>query len=131
MYQVITSSIVDAPPSNYILKMLHNEKALYIPQNGHRSSSSTSDTKEDMMEIFQTDVNGAPRELRRLMGRRNYAACVLYDPDLVGIPYTPPTADQWSGKMSLAVDFMVQGDGPYAAPVKYGPVIIPKLEYGQ
>ncbi|WP_369011345.1 hypothetical protein, partial [Escherichia coli] len=72
-----------APPSNYVLRLLHNNRALYIPQNGHRSNHSPSDTKEDMMEIFTQDVNGTAREYKRLMGRRNYVACVIYDPQIV------------------------------------------------
>lgn len=33
-------------------------------------------------------------------------------------------------KLSLAVDFVVQGDGAFTATTKYGPVIVPHLEYG-
>jgi len=77
------------------------------------------------MEIFQSDVNGQNREYRKLMARRNYVAVVAYDPDVAqgGI--------QGSGKLSLAADFMVQGDGAYANVVKYGPVIVPSLEQGR
>ncbi|KAI9843810.1 MAG: hypothetical protein M1837_006070 [Sclerophora amabilis] len=130
MYQIISSSIVSAPPSSYVLKFLHNNKELFIPQNGHRSNHSISDTKEDMMEIFQTEVNGSARELKKLMGRRNYAAVVAYDPDAVaaGAPAGGVTGD---AKLSLAVDFMVQGEGIYSAPMKYGPVVIPNLDYGR
>src|SRR5436190_1773934 len=70
MYQIISSAIVNVPPPSYVLKLLHNNKVLYIPQNGQRSSHTVSDTKEDMMEVFLTDVNGAPREMKKLMGRR-------------------------------------------------------------
>lgn len=120
-----------------------------MPQNGHRSTHEVSDTKEDMMEIFQADATGAPREHRKLMARRNYVAIVAYDPDaMAGAP--PQTAMAAGGggyaasiasghsaggggglsKLSLAVDFVVQGDGPYQATNKYGPVIVPHLEYG-
>jgi hypothetical protein len=134
MYQIISSAIANVPPPSYMLKMLHNNKVLYIPQNGQRSTNSVSDTKEDMMEIFLTDVNGTAREMRRLMGRRNYAAFVAFDPDIVGqqyqqIPQQPPPQEH-TAKLSLAVDFIVQGDGAYSTPMKYGPVIIPRLEYG-
>ncbi|KAI9656991.1 MAG: hypothetical protein M1829_000348 [Trizodia sp. TS-e1964] len=133
MYQIISSAIVNVSPSNYILKMLHNNKALYVPQNGHRSSINVqSDTKEDMMEIFQLDVTGTPRELKRLMGRRNYVAIVAYDPEAM-VAQTPGYADAGGNipKLSLAFDFMVQGDGAYSAPTKYGPVIVPSLEFGR
>ncbi|KAJ5646280.1 hypothetical protein N7490_002652 [Penicillium lividum] len=132
MYQLISSPSVNTPPPSYIIKMLHsNSKPLYIPANGHRSSSQPTDTKEDMMEIFQTDTNGQAREHRKLMGRRNYVAIVAYDPEVVAAtPYGSPTP-QSRPKLSLAADFMVQGDGAYATVVKYGPVIVPSLEHGR
>lgn len=144
MYQVITSPIVASPAGNYMLKMLHNNRLLYLPQNGHRSSSHTgsssssqqesSDTKEDMMEIFQVDASGALREMKKLMGRRNYVAIVAYDPEAVaGTGYAAASVSGQQGlqsKLSLAVDFVVQGDGAFNGPTKYGPVIVPHLEYG-
>ena len=134
MYQLIASPVVDAPPNNYILRLLHNNKPLYVPANGHRTTNTVSDTKEDMMEIFAQDVTGAPREHKRLMARRNYLACVAFDPDVVGGAYAQNGGGAGGaehGKLSLACDFMVQGEGPYAGPVKYGPVIVPSLEFGQ
>ena len=139
MYQLISSSIVNAPSPTYVLKLLHNNKPLYVPQNGHRSNYSSTaqptDTKEDMMEIFAADVDGKPRELRRLMGRRNYLACVAYDPEVVQGAFQQggPGQDQkgGAGRLSLAADFMVQNEGTYGQPMKYGPVIIPSLEYGR
>jgi hypothetical protein len=153
MYQIITSPIVASPSSSYILKMLHNNKLLYVPANGHKSTHEVSDTKEDMMEIFHTDASGAARELKKLIGRRNYAACVVYDPDTLNggagsvagagsaSNYAHSTAGSGSGgsgggssaglsKLSLAVDFVVQGDGQFTMPTKYGPVIVPHLEFG-
>ena len=166
MYQLITSPMVNAPPSSYILKLLHNSRTLYVPQNGHRSehnphgsSVKVTDTKEDMMEIFGQDFDGRPRDLKRLMNRRNYIAVVAYDPQAVvhgpfGGHHQPhphqQRADQsatQAGKLNLAVDFMVQGDAgaaavpPNQAPtgyapavgsvVKYGPVVVPSLEFGR
>ncbi|KAI0890561.1 uncharacterized protein GGS22DRAFT_151230 [Annulohypoxylon maeteangense] len=144
MFQIITSPIVAAPAAQYILKMLHSNRAHYIPPNGQRSSAHSSsnsngtgdisDTKEDMMEIFHTDASGSPRELKKLMGRRNYVAVVAFDPDAVpATPYGPNTVAQNGGlnRLSLAVDFVVQGDGAFTAPTKYGPVIVPHLEFGR
>ena len=136
MYQIISSSVVNAPPASYVLRMLHNNRPLYVPANGHRSTNSPSDTKEDMMEIFTQDVNGQPREMKRLMGRRNYVACVAYDPEIVNGSFGATVGGgqgmgMSGGKLSLAVDFMVQGEGVYGMPMKYGPVIIPSLEYGR
>ncbi|KAI1504388.1 hypothetical protein F5X99DRAFT_38469 [Biscogniauxia marginata] len=143
MYQIITSPIVAAPAAPYILKMLHNNKAHYVPLNGTKSNHEVSDTKEDMMEIFHTDASGAPRELKKLMGRRNYVAVVAYDPEAVPGTTTSYAASIASGgsgsnsnnsglsKLSLAVDYVVQGDGAYTTPTKYGPVIVPHLEFGR
>ncbi|KAF3481699.1 WW domain-containing protein [Arthroderma uncinatum] len=142
MYQIISSAVVNAPPPSYILKLLHgNNKPLYIPINGQRSvTSQISDTKEDMMELFQTDVAGQPREHRKLMGRRNYVAIVGYDPDAVQAAYSsmqspmhPPGSSASSSfpKLSLAVDFLVQGDGSFGNVVKFGPVIVPSLDLGR
>ncbi|KAK4136391.1 hypothetical protein BT67DRAFT_176676 [Trichocladium antarcticum] len=143
MYQVISSPVVAAPCSNYLLKMLHNNKLLYVPQNGHKSTHEASDTKEDMMEIFHTDASGGAREHKKLMARRNYVAIVAYDPDTVSgggqqqsqqsSQYAASVASGNSGglsKLSLAVDFVVQGDGMFQATTKYGPVIVPHLEFG-
>lgn len=144
MYQVITSPIVAAPQGGYVLKLLHNQKTLYVPQNGQKTTHEVSDTKEDMMEIFHTDASGAARELKKLMGRRNYAAFVAYDQDAMAAqnqtPFSPnpsvnghPQQQQQEGlsKLSLAVDFVVQGDGAFATTTKYGPVIVPHLEFGR
>ncbi|TAQ84840.1 hypothetical protein B7494_g6835 [Chlorociboria aeruginascens] len=134
MYQIISSAVVAAPPPSYVLKMLHNNKPLYVPQNGQKTTNQVSDTKEDMMEIFQTDTNGGPREHKKLMGRRNYVAFVAYDPEAIaGTSYSGSvhSGNQGLAKLSLAVDFVVQGDGGFSPPTKYGPVVIPNLEFGR
>jgi PhoD-like phosphatase len=131
MYQLIASPVVNAPPSSYILRLLQSNKALYVPQNGHRSTHAVSDTKEEMLEIFASDVNGAARDMKRLMNRRNYVACVAFDPELVQGAFGNTSPGKGGGRLSLAVDFMVQGDGGYVGAVKYGPVIVPSLEYGR
>lgn len=83
------------------------------------------------MEIFQSDVTGQTREHRKLMGRRNYVAIVAYDPEVVNAPYGHDVAAHGGGKLNLAADFMVQGDGTFGNVVKYGPVIVPSLEPGR
>jgi hypothetical protein len=128
MYQLISSAVVDTSPPSYILKMLHNQKLLYVPANSHRSTNAPSDTKEDMMEIFQTEPDGRPREHKKLNGRRNYVALVAYDPEVVQGTFGRTDMATGGGRLSLAADFMVQGDGGVC---KYGPVIIPSLEYGR
>lgn len=83
------------------------------------------------MEIFGSDVGGQPREMKRLMNRRNYVACVAFDPEIVQGAFGATSPGKGGGRLSLAVDFMVQGDGGYNGAVKYGPVIVPSLEYGR
>lgn len=157
MYQIITSPVVAAPAGQMIVKLLHNNKLLYVPQNGQKSTHDVSDTKEDMMEIFHTDASGNAREHKKLMNRRNYAAIVAYDPEAMGAAaagqlglggaagvgtlgpgYAGSVHSGGSGggrsaelsKLSLAVDFVVQGDGGFGGTTKYGPVIVPHLEFG-
>ena len=134
MYQIISSPIVAAPTAGYILKVLHNNKSYYVPANGHKSSPDVTDTKEDMMEIFHTDASGAARELKKLMNRRNYVTFTAYDPEAIpGTQYSANIQNGQSGlsKLSLAVDYVVQGDGAFTTPTKYGPVIVPHLEFGR
>lgn len=85
------------------------------------------------MEIFQTDTSGGPREMKKLMGRRNYVAFVAYDPEAINSGGMSAGGMNGNGlaKLSLAVDFVVQGDGGFSPPTKYGPVIIPSLEFGR
>lgn len=136
MYQLISASVVNTPPPSYVLKLLHaSQKPLYIPQNGHRSNNAPSDTKEDMMEIFAAEPDGRQRDMRKLMGRRNYVAIVAYDPEVVTGTFGQTNMHgTGTGKLSLAVDFMVQTDAAGMGAVgvsKYGPVIVPSLEYGR
>ncbi|KAL8901633.1 MAG: hypothetical protein Q9192_000451 [Flavoplaca navasiana] len=131
MYQIISASVVNTPPASYVLKLLHNHKLLYVPPNGHRSTNQPSDTKEDMMEIFQAEPDGRPREMKKLMGRRNYVAIVAFDPEVVPGTYGRTDMGKGGGKLSLAVDFIVQGDANFGGVNKYGPVVIPSLEFGR
>ncbi len=85
------------------------------------------------MEIFVHDVTGQPRDAgqRKLMGRRNYVAIVAYDPEVVQGTFGRTDMAGGSGRLSLAADFMVQGEGAYGNVVKFGPVVVPSLEYGR
>jgi len=134
MYQLISSSVVNAPPPSYVLKLLQQSspnKPLYVPTNGHRSNHQQSDTKEDMMEIFVQEPDGRAREGKKLMGRRNYVAVVAYDPEVVSGTFgRTDMAGAAGGRLSLACDFMVQAEGGMGVS-KYGPVIVPSLEFGR
>lgn len=91
------------------------------------------------MEVFQAEPDGRPRELKRLMARRNYVAVVAYDPEVVQGTFGRTDMGVGTGRLSLAVDFMVQGEvggGAYGGGVgggvsKYGPVVVPSLEFGR
>lgn len=147
--------------------MLHphsNTPPLYIPANGTKSvhgrgGATVSDTKEDMLDLFSADPSGQPSATKRLMGRRNYAIFCVFDPEAVEGAFQASgmgekgVGVQGAGRVSLAVDLMVQGDGTAAgvpaqgpsmgmqgfgqpgggmsSTVKYGPVIVPNLEYGR
>ena len=98
-----------------------------------RGTHSVSDTKEDMIELFQTDVLGGVKEGKKLMARRNYAIFVAFEPQSgMSMPLGAKPGIQGSQgpSLSLAVDFIVQGEGMYPT-VKYGPIVVPRLEYGQ
>ena len=82
-----------------------------------------------MMEIFQNETDGRTREAKKLMGRRNYVAIVAYDPEQIA-------GGPGQGKLSLAADFMVQSEGGggmmgAGGVSRYGPVIIPHLDFGR
>jgi len=158
MFQVITSPMVAQPVSNYMLRLLHNNKMLYVPKNGVRSTHEVSDTQEDMVETFGADASGTAREFRKLMGRRNYAVFWPYDPDALdaasanGLPVQfgmDPAAlvsgaaglgvhghalqqqqQQGLAKLNIAIAFVVQGEAGFAGTTQYGPVVVPALEYG-
>ena len=83
-----------------------------------------------MIELFQTDVTGMVKEGKKLMGRRNYAIFVAFEPQgMMPLGMAKPGMGG-GGPVSLAVDFIVQGEGMYPT-VKYGPVVVPRVEYGQ
>lgn len=61
-------------------------------------------------------------------------AIVAYDPEVVPGAYGGTnnlTGQPGTRKLSLATDFMVQGEGAHGGVVKFGPVIIPSLEFGR
>ena len=83
------------------------------------------------MEIFVAEPDGRQREGKRLMGRRNYVAVVAFDPEVVGGTFgRTDMSGTKGGTLSLACDFMVQGEGGQGVS-KYGPVIVPSLEFGR
>ena len=84
-----------------------------------------------MMELFPHDATGQLRDNKKLMARRNYVAVVCYDPEVVNGTFGRTDMGRGGGKLSLAADFLVQGEGAYGNVVKFGPVVVPSLEYGR
>ncbi|KAK7205388.1 hypothetical protein BZA70DRAFT_155625 [Myxozyma melibiosi] len=111
MYQVISSAISNVPPPGAVVRLLHNKDKLYLPDIN--SSAHKTDTKEEMIEFFDTDVDGSKLDLHKLLGRRNYA---------IGSVKTDGT---------MTWDLYVQSaTGNYGASErtrKYGPLIVPPV----
>ncbi|RPA96163.1 hypothetical protein L873DRAFT_1695539 [Choiromyces venosus 120613-1] len=64
MPNVISSAIVNTPPPNAMADVLNKR---------NRVHHLNHQTDEDMYPIFDTDVDGKPRNNKRLLPRRNYA----------------------------------------------------------
>ncbi|KAK9493397.1 hypothetical protein V1508DRAFT_438992 [Lipomyces doorenjongii] len=110
MYQVITSAISNVPPPGAVIRLLHNRDKLYLPEIG--SKEEKTDTREEMIEFFERDVDGEKLDLRKLLPRRNYAIAAL-EPD-----------------GTMAWDLYVQKGGRYGVSEhtqKYGPLIVPPI----
>jgi len=110
MFQIITSAIVDAPPQNMVIKLLHNQNQYYIPaMNSSANTKSKSDTKEEMMELFARDVDGKALSLKKLLPRRNYVICR-------------------GGDQSTLVWELCAERGKGSETIKYGPIVVPRLQ---
>ncbi len=57
-------------------------------------------------------------------------AVVAYDPEVVNGTFGRTDMQRGGGRLSLAADFLVQGEGAYGNVVKFGPVVVPSLAYG-
>ncbi|KAK3804811.1 MAG: hypothetical protein JOS17DRAFT_693125 [Linnemannia elongata] len=66
MYQVISSAIVNEPPPEGVIRLLHFQDKVHILEGRVK-------TYEDMYPMFTQDVNGQPLQLDKLMPRRNYS----------------------------------------------------------
>lgn len=76
MPNIISSAIVNTPPPNALANILNRRKKIHHLDD---------ETDEDMIPIFTKDVNGANRNNKRLLPRRNWCSIREYNPDL-----TPP-----------------------------------------
>ncbi|KAI8594900.1 hypothetical protein EDD21DRAFT_392626, partial [Dissophora ornata] len=66
MYQVISSAIVNEPPPEGVIKLLHFQDKVHILEGRVK-------TYEDMYPMFTQDVDGKPLQMDKLMPRRNYS----------------------------------------------------------
>jgi hypothetical protein len=81
MPNVISSAIVNAPPPDTLADLLNKRNKVH---------HLDAETDEDMIPIFTHDVNGKPRNNKRLLNRRNWCSIRVYDPELE----LPPTPDE-------------------------------------
>jgi hypothetical protein len=77
MPNIISSAIVNTPPPNALADILNRRNKIH---------HFNAETDEDMIPIFTKDVNGANRNNKRLLPRRNWCSIREYNPDL-----TPPS----------------------------------------
>lgn len=86
MPSVISSAIVNSPPPEALADLLNKRNKVH---------HLDADTDEDMIPIFTHDVNGKPRNNKRLLNRRNWCSIRQYDPEL-----SPPPTPQTDGPPS-------------------------------
>ncbi|CZT04449.1 uncharacterized protein RCO7_09988 [Rhynchosporium graminicola] len=82
MPNIVSSAIVNSPPPDALADLLNKRNKVH---------HLDSETDEDMIPIFTHDVNGKPRNNKRLLNRRNWCSIRLYDPELT--PPATPEAD--------------------------------------
>lgn len=66
MYQVISSAIVNEPPPEGVIRLLHFQDKIHILEGRVK-------TYEDMYPMFTIDVDGTPLQNDKLLPRRNYS----------------------------------------------------------
>ncbi|KAF9919806.1 hypothetical protein FBU30_010518 [Linnemannia zychae] len=66
MYQIISSAIVNEPPPEGVIRLLHFQDKVHILEGRVK-------TYEDMYPMFSQDVNGQPLQMDKLLPRRNYS----------------------------------------------------------
>jgi hypothetical protein len=86
MPNVISSAIANAPPPDTLADLLNRRNKVH---------HLDADTDEDMIPIFTHDVNGKPRNNKRLLNRRNWCSIRQYNPEL-----SPPPTPQTDGSTS-------------------------------
>jgi hypothetical protein len=80
MLNIISSAIVNTPPPDTVADLLNRRDKVH---------HLDADTDEDMIPIFPRDVDGKPRNNKKLLNHRNWCSIRVYDPDLT----PPPTPE--------------------------------------
>lgn len=93
MPNVISSAIVNTPPPDKLADFLNKRNKIHWLND---------DTAEDMIPIFTHDVNGRPRNNKRLLNRRNWCSIREYNPELTPPP-TPVDEGSYDGSVSPPV----------------------------
>ncbi|OJD19647.1 hypothetical protein AJ78_00379 [Emergomyces pasteurianus Ep9510] len=110
MPNVISSSIVNAPASEMMADALNKRNKLHFLDTR---------TVEDMRAIFSVDVDGKPRNNKRLLPRRNWCSIREYTPGATPSqtptePEPPSTRENGPGKLMRSLS-LSKGDGRPAA----------------
>ncbi|KAG0230204.1 hypothetical protein BGX31_005960 [Mortierella sp. GBA43] len=66
MYQIISSAIVNEPPPEGVIKLLHFQDKVHVLEGRVK-------TYEDMYPMFTNDVDEKPLQMDKLLPRRNYS----------------------------------------------------------
>ncbi|CAG8026844.1 unnamed protein product [Penicillium salamii] len=107
MPNVISSAIADIPETDLISDMLNK---------GNTVHHMDSNTDEDVISIFTQDVNGKPRNNKRLLPRRNWCSIREYKPGSTppGTPESeiPPTPEPRPGKLQRTLSLGRGDKGP-------------------
>ena len=83
MVNVVSSAIVNTPPPNNMADILNRR---------NKTHHLDPETDEDMIPMFNSDVNGDPRNNKRLLPRRNWCSIREYHPGSTPPP-TPPSSE--------------------------------------
>ena len=91
MPNVISSAIVNTPPTEIMGDILNKRNKVH---------HLDEDTDEDMIPIFTHDVDGKPRNNKRLLPRRNWCSIAPYEPGGTP-PLTPEVEAQQMPRQQL------------------------------
>ena len=85
MVNIVSSAIVNTPPPNNMADILNRRDRIHHLDH---------ETDEDMIPMFTHDVNGRPRNNRRLLPRRNWCSIREYHPGTTPPPSQPSSEPQ-------------------------------------